>query len=50
VSCFLADAFGATAIEYALVAALISLAIIAGLNNLAGQMADLYVRIISAMP
>lgn len=41
---------GATAIEYALVAALISLAIIAALSDLAGQLADLYVRIVTAMP
>lgn len=46
----MADVFGATAIEYALVAALISLAIIAGLGSLGNQMAALYVRIVSAMP
>ena len=45
-----ADARGATAIEYALIAALISLAIIAALGTLGTQMANLYVRISTAMP
>ncbi len=41
---------GATAIEYALIAALISLAIISALGTLGSQMAAIYVRIVSAMP
>jgi Flp pilus assembly pilin Flp len=36
--------------EYALVAALISLAIIAALANLGSQMANMYVSIVSALP
>jgi pilus assembly protein Flp/PilA len=47
---FAAAARGATAIEYALIAALISLAIISALGTLGSQMADMYVRIVSAMP
>jgi pilus assembly protein Flp/PilA len=47
---FATDAWGATAIEYALIAALISLAIITALGSLGSQMADMYVRIVSAMP
>jgi pilus assembly protein Flp/PilA len=41
---------GATAIEYALIAALISLAIISALGSLGSQMTDMYVQIVSAMP
>jgi Flp pilus assembly pilin Flp len=41
---------GATAIEYALIAALISLAIITALGTLGSQMANLNVRISAAMP
>ena len=44
------DQNGATAIEYALIAALISLAIISALGTLGSQMADIYVRIVGAMP
>jgi Flp pilus assembly pilin Flp len=47
---FAAKACGATAIEYALIAALISLAIISALGTLGTQMAAMYVRIVSAMP
>jgi Flp pilus assembly pilin Flp len=50
VSCFFTETFGATAVEYALLAGLISLAIIAGLGSLGSQMTALYVRIVSAMP
>jgi len=47
---FADDERGATAIEYALIAALISLAIISALGSLGSQMADMYARIVSAMP
>jgi pilus assembly protein Flp/PilA len=47
---FAAKACGATAIEYALIAALISLAIISALGSLGSQMADMYAHIVSAMP
>jgi Flp pilus assembly pilin Flp len=47
---FAAKACGATAIEYALIAALISLAIISALGTLGSQMAAIYVRIVNAMP
>jgi pilus assembly protein Flp/PilA len=47
---FAAGERGATAIEYALIAALISLAIITALGSLGTQMAAMYVRIVSAMP
>ena len=47
---FAAAACGATAIEYALIAALISLAIITALGSLGTQMAAMYVRIANAMP
>ena len=46
----IADAMGATAVEYALIAALISLAIIGALSNLGSQMSALYLRIVQAMP
>jgi pilus assembly protein Flp/PilA len=47
---FVARPCGATAIEYALIAALISLAIITALGTLGSQMADMYMRIVNAMP
>ena len=47
---FAAKACGATAIEYAVIAALISLAIISALGTLGSQMTDMYVRIVDAMP
>jgi pilus assembly protein Flp/PilA len=47
---FAAKACGATAIEYALIAALISLAIITALGTLGSQMSDMYLRIVNAMP
>src|ERR1700728_300786 len=47
---FAAKACGATAIEYALIAALISLAIITALGSLGTQMAAMYVLIVNAMP
>jgi pilus assembly protein Flp/PilA len=47
---FAAKPCGATAIEYALIAALISLAIITALGTLGSQMADMYMRIVNAMP
>lgn len=47
---FIADAMGATALEYALIAALISLAIIGALSNLGSQMSAMYASIVSAMP
>jgi pilus assembly protein Flp/PilA len=47
---FTARACGATAIEYALIAALISLAIISALGTLGSQMTDMYLRIVNAMP
>ncbi|HXL69765.1 MAG TPA: Flp family type IVb pilin [Rhizomicrobium sp.] len=47
---FAAKVCGATAIEYALIAALISLAIISALGSLGSQMTDMYVRIVDAMP
>jgi pilus assembly protein Flp/PilA len=50
VSDFAADASGATAIEYALIAGLISLVIIGALSNLGTAMGNLFVRISSSMP
>jgi pilus assembly protein Flp/PilA len=50
VSDFTADASGATAIEYALIAGLISLVIIGALNSLGTAMGNLFVRISSSMP
>ena len=47
---FGADASGATAIEYALVAGLISIFIVGALDNLRNQMIALFVGIASAMP
>src|SRR5215469_7533240 len=47
---FIADAAGATAIEYGLLAALISVAILAGISTLGGQMQAMYVSISQAMP
>lgn len=47
---FLAEATGATAIEYGLIAALISIAIIGALSQLSGQMDAMYNRIVNAMP
>jgi pilus assembly protein Flp/PilA len=47
---FAADTAGATAIEYALIAGLISLVIIGGINNLGTAMGNLFVRISSSMP
>jgi pilus assembly protein Flp/PilA len=46
---FAANASGATAIEYALIAALISVVIVGALNNLGTQMGQLFVRINNAM-
>lgn len=45
-----AETGGATAIEYALIAGLISVFIVGALNVLGGQMASLYVSIAGAMP
>jgi len=47
---FIADAAGATAIEYGLLAALISCVILAGISTLGGQMQAMYVSISQAMP
>jgi pilus assembly protein Flp/PilA len=47
---FAADALGATAIEYGLIAALISVAIIGALAQLSGQMDAMYTSIVNAMP
>jgi pilus assembly protein Flp/PilA len=45
-----ADTGGATAIEYALIAGLISVFIVGALNLLGSQIASLYVSIAGAMP
>jgi pilus assembly protein Flp/PilA len=50
VSDFVADATGATAIEYGLIAALISVAIIGALSQLSTQMDAMYNSIVNAMP
>jgi pilus assembly protein Flp/PilA len=50
VSDFAADASGATAIEYALIAGLICVVIVGAINNLGTQMGNLFVRISSKMP
>src|SRR5215469_10902707 len=50
VSDFIADEKGATAIEYGLIAALISVAIIGALSQLSGQMDAMYNSIVQAMP
>jgi pilus assembly protein Flp/PilA len=50
VSDFAGDCGGATAIEYALIAGLIAVVIVGGINNLATQMGNLFVRISSSMP
>ena len=47
---FAADGRGATAIEYGLIAALISLAIIVALGSLGSQMDAMYTSIVNAMP
>lgn len=47
---FAADALGATAIEYGLIAGLISVAIIGALSQLSGQMDAMYTSIVNAMP
>ena len=47
---FAADGRGATAIEYGLIAALISLAIIVALGTLGSQMDAMYTSIVNAMP
>ena len=47
---FAADTGGATAIEYALIAGLISLVIIGALNSLGTAMGNLFVSISSSMP
>jgi pilus assembly protein Flp/PilA len=50
VSGFIADETGATAIEYGLIAALISVAIIGALSQLSSQMDAMYASIVAAMP
>ena len=47
---FAADGRGATAIEYGLITALISVAIIGALSQLSGQMDAMYTSIVNAMP
>jgi pilus assembly protein Flp/PilA len=47
---FGADNSAATAIEYALIAGLISIAIVAGLNSVRTQLSALFVSIATAMP
>lgn len=47
---FIADATGATAIEYGLIAALISVAIIGALSKLSNQLDAMYNSIANAMP
>ena len=47
---FLADAGGATAIEYGLLAALISVAILGAMSTLSTQLDALYNSIANAMP
>jgi pilus assembly protein Flp/PilA len=45
----LKDESGATAIEYGLIAALISVAILGGLSNLGGNMDTMYLKISGAL-
>ena len=45
-----ADTGGATAIEYALIAGLISIFVVGALNFLGSQITNLYVTIAGAMP
>lgn len=47
---FIADASGATAIEYGLITALIAVVILTALDNLRNQMIAMFVSIASAMP
>lgn len=47
---FVAQASGATAIEYALVAGLISIAILGALANLGSQMDALFTSVVTAIP
>ena len=47
---FASNPAGATAIEYALIAALISLVIIGGLDSVRTQLSALFVTIAAAMP
>lgn len=46
---FIQDENGATAIEYGLIAALIAVAIIAALNNVAGSLNDNFTEIAGAL-
>lgn len=47
---FIADAAGATAIEYGLIAALISVAILGALGALSNNLDAMYTSIATAMP
>jgi pilus assembly protein Flp/PilA len=46
---FIADETGATAIEYGLIAALLSVAVIAALLNVSGQLQTVYSEISTAL-
>lgn len=46
---FIQDESGATAIEYALIAALIAVALIASLDNVQTALASIFTRIVTAL-
>ena len=47
---FVADASGATAIEYALIAGLVSIVILASVTNVGSAVNGLFTRVSNAMP
>ena len=47
---FAANNCGATAIEYALIAGLVSIIIVAGVTNVGSQVNTLFTRVVTAMP
>jgi pilus assembly protein Flp/PilA len=50
VRAFIAQTLGATAIEYALVAGLISIVILGALSRLSGQMEGLFNSVVASLP
>lgn len=47
---FQKDASGATAIEYALIASLVSIAIVGGATAIGGSLSDLFTRVNNGFP